>query len=565
MSLDGIFLKNLCRELNSAADSRIDKIFQPSRDEFVLSLRCAAGTKKLLLCARPGLSRLQFTDASFENPAVPPMLCMLFRKHLSGGKILSFSQDGYERVVTIAISATDELGDRKVFNLIIELIGNQSNIILCDCDSRIIDAVRRLDIEASTRMIQPGAFYEAPKKPQKRSVCDSDAFEYVLKNENDTVFYAVMNSLSGVSPLIARELALSLNEKRICELNSEEKALLLKSLNALKAAAENGRPYIIYDEKGEPKDFSFMEILQQGCKSEETDSFSSLLDKFYFERDRLARLRQGAADVYKTLSNAQARAEKKLFLRKEELKKCEKKETLRIYGELIKANIALIEKGAEFARVPNYYDENLALINIPLNPALSAASNSAKYFKDYRKLCSAEQILDALIKENEQEITYLASIKDTLERSETLAEILDIKDELALAGYIRRQQRKAVKRQKLKPLEYLSPDGYKILVGRNNIQNDELTLKTAAKDDIWLHTKNIHGSHVIIKTDGTTPPDSTVLIAAELAAYHSQARNSSQVPVDYTAVKHVKKPSGAKPGMVIYKTNSTVFVTPKEY
>lgn len=565
MPLDGIFLKNLCKELSSAIGSRIDKISQPARDEFVFSLRGIGFSKRLLACARSGSARLHFTNAEFENPAVPPMLCMLMRKYLTGGKILSISQDGYERIVKIDIQCLDEMGERRELSLIVELIGNQSNIILVNPDGRIIDAVRRSDIESGKRLIQPGARYTPPPKIEKLTLDDPRIADTVF-NMREPLQKAVLDTIAGISPLVARELCLGIGDTVACELSDEQKALFIASLSHLTESAERPLPSLLL-ENGIPKDFSFMPISQyEGAYTQTAaPSLCELLDLFYSERDRAHRLRHSAADVYKTVQNALMRAQKKLSLRLSDKRRCEEREKFRIYGELIKANIGLIERGAEEAIVPNYYDEELKPIKIPLSPALSAAANSAKYFKDYRKLCSAEQTLTALIVESEREIEYLSSVEDVLSRAQTLAEILDIKDELTLAGYIKQQRGKQQKRKKLPLMEYISVDGYKILVGRNNVQNDELTLKIADKSDVWLHTKNIHGSHVIIRTEGTVPPDSTVLQAAELAAYHSSARASSQVPVDYTAVKNVKKPSGAKPGMVIYKTNSTVFVTPKNY
>ncbi len=565
MPLDGIFLSKLCRELQGICGCRIDKISQPSKDELVLSLRSVTRSGRLLISARPGAARVHLSEQNFENPAVPPMFCMLMRKHLLGGKILSLTQEGFERAVTLTVLATDEMGEKRENRLICEMIGNQSNIILVGHDGRIIDCVRRSDIESGTRLVQPGARYMPPEAPDKVSPFEDGAAERVLLDEGKMISKALLENVAGISPLIAGEAAAVCFSADIPTESApadagEKLASFLAGLDG------EGTPYILYDEQGLPKDFSYHPITQYGTKyrGERAESYCRLLDRFYAERDRLHRLKHSASDVYKALSNAAARCEKKLHLRKKELEKCADREQYRIRGELIKANLHLIERGAAAARVPNYYDPDLREINIPLNPALSPAANSARYFKEYRKLCSAEQTLGGLIAEAEREREYIASVKDMLSRCETLAEILDIRDELIASGYIKRQGKKVQKRPALKPHRYLSSDGFVILVGRNNVQNDVLTLKTAAKDDLWLHTKNIHGSHVIIVCEGATPPERTVLEAAELAAFHSQARSSSQVPVDYTLVKNVKKPSGAKPGMVIYKTNSTVFVTPRE-
>lgn len=569
MPLDGILLNNLCKELQPACGCRVDKISLPSRDELVISLRSVGFSKKLFVSARPGSARIHFTNASFENPAVPPMLCMLFRKYLSGSKVISVSQEGFERIITVTFLASDEMGELRELKLITELIGNQSNIILVGADGRIIDSVRRSDIENATRLIQPGAVYEPPLSLNKYGVSDPQIIDKIMSLSSRPLSGAILDTVAGFSPLTAREVAFLAdpNDTLVGELDNGRKTKLISVIEEVKAYCQNGVPHLISDENGLPRDFSYMPIHQYGERYRSTafDSFSSLLDSFYSERDRIGRLHHSTADVFKTLSNIAARTEKKLHLRKQELKKCADRENFRIYGELIKANIHQIERGATFAEVPNYYDENLSTIRIPLDPALSPASNSARYFKEYRKLCSAEQTLGRLIEDCERERDYIKSVNDALSRADTLAEILDIKDELIGTGYIKRQKTKAAKRQKLKPKEYTSSDGYRILAGRNNSQNDELTLRTAAKDDIWLHTKKIHGSHVVILCGGTTPPDTTIIEAAQIAAYNSQARNSSQVPVDYTKIKYVKKPSGARPGMVIYTTNNTVFVTPKEF
>ena len=565
MPLDGIFLKNLCSELSSISGSRIDKIFQPSRDELVFLLRSAGFSGKLLLSAKSGMARVHLTNATYENPAVPPMFCMLMRKHLSGAKLLDVTTEKFERVITFHFSATDEMGDRRVLKIIAELIGNQSNIILVNDDGRIIDALRRSDIEQQTRLVQPGAVYSLPESLGKKNIDDLDLADCILSSNDKNLSGAILSKISGVSPLIARETSY-LADPFDSAPEAIDKEKIYSALQVLKEYSKNGKPYMLLNENGSPRDFSYMPITQYGnsFSFREYSSFSELLDAFYEERDLAERLRQGSADIIKLLKNLTERTAKKLNLRKEELKKCADREKFRIYGELIKANIALIPRGAEAASVPNYYDENLNNITIPLNPALSPAENSAKYFKEYRKLCNAESTLHTLIEQCEQEADYIASVSDALSRVKTAAEIAEIKQELTEAGYIRRSRSKVQKQKILPPREFVSPDGYKILVGRNNMQNDILTLRTAEKTDIWLHTKDIHGSHVIILCSGTTPPDSTLLFAAKKAAEHSQAASSSQVPVDYTLVKYVKKPSGAKPGMVIYTHQSTIFVKPNE-
>ncbi len=566
MPLDGIFCNNLCRELRKACGSRIDKIFQPSKDELVFLLRSAGFAERLLVSAKPGTARLHFTNETLENPATPPMFCMLLRKHLSGAKLLDVTQDGYERIISLHFSATDEMGYRRIVKLTAELIGNQSNIILVNEDGRIIDAVRRSDIELSARLIQPGAVYEPPTSLGKGDLNAEDIEERILNNKNQGFSDAVLNTISGVSPLVAREIAFIADpfDAGIESINDTDR--LNSALSKLREYAQNGKPYMLISKDGTPRDFSFMPINQYGNEFSlmECGSFCELLDRFYSQHDRMDRLKQSSAEISKVLQNLIARTERKLYLREEELKKCADREKFRIYGELIKANISLIERGATFADVPNYYDENLNNIRIPLKPELSPAENSARYFKEYRKKCTAETTLHGLIESCKSEKEYLCSVFDALTRAESSAEISEIKEELTASGYIRRQTRRGVKQKPLKFKEF-EISGYKILVGRNNLQNDTLTLRTAQKSDIWLHTKDIHGSHTVIICDGTTPPDEVILAAAQIAAFNSQAKNSSKVPVDYTLIKYVKKPAGAKPGMVIYTHQKTILVEPNAH
>ncbi len=560
MPLDGIYCGHLCRELGAAVGCRVDKISQPSRDELVVLLRSAAFHKKLLISARPGMARIHFTEQNPENPAVPPMFCMLMRKHLSGAKLLYVEQTGADRVINLIFSATDEMGDRKRLSLCAELIGNQANIILINEDGKIIDSTRRSDIETATRLIQPGAVYEPPETQQKLLPESPEIVKALRSSHADCLSSALLQTVAGLSPLTARIVAqeISPENELPCDLTDEQLYRLTELLKQLRSP-DFAKPYTQL-ENGIPKTFSFMPMTGAVTYGD----FSEQLDAFYLERANADRLKGSADAVFKSLKNLRERVSRKLYLREEELKKCEGREQLRIYGELIKANIALIPRGATVARVPNYYDEKLSEISIPLNEALSPAENSARYFKEYRKQCNAEATLHGLIEECKREAVYLESVSDALSRASSIGEVSDIRDELISSGYIRPQKGKTQKRKTLPFKEYLSPDGYKILVGRNNTQNDLLTLKTADKNDIWLHTKDIHGSHAVIICGGITPPDSTILYAAQVAAFNSQAQKSDNVPVDYTLIRYVKKPSGAKAGMVIYTHQSTLYVTPKE-
>ena len=566
MPLDGIFLHHLTKELQKCVGCRADKIHQPNRDELVVLLRSAGFSGKLLITTRSGSARLHITETSPDNPAEPPSFCRLLRKHLSAAKITAIEQVGLDRTVIIRFMSYNEMGDTVYPFLAVELITGRANIILCEESGRIIDALHRSDIERSARLIQPGAKYQLPEAQPKLSpvTADTKAICDAVCDAPTPLSSAILSALEGVSPLVARELAKSVSEsdKIANELDENEKSKLSEVISSFKETLESSAAYTVKEQDGTVRDFSYLPISQYGGESEKAESFSLLLDRFYGGKDTAARIRGMAQDILKLLNNLLARTERKLSYRLDDLERSKNREELRIYGELIKANLYLIKGGAEKATVQNYYDENMGYIDIPLDPALSPAANAAKYFKEYKKSYTAEERLTALIEEDKRDIEYIESVLDSLSRAKTAAELSEIRAELSDAGYIHAPNSKKQRVVASKPLEFTSPSGLKILVGKNNRENDILTLKTAAKTDLWFHTKNIPGSHVILFTDGKTPSDEDLLFAASLAAGHSKAGLSENVPVDFTEVKYVKKPSGAKPGMVIYTTNRTLFVKP---
>lgn len=559
MAFDGGFLHKMITELNTAVDAHVDKIYQPSKDELVLMLRKKDFAKRILITVKPGSARVQFTENRYENPQVPPMFCMLLRKHLSAARLLRVTQPGLERVASLVFSAVNEMGDTVELRLIIELLGSKTNLILVGQDGRIFDALRRSDPETADRLLLPGAAYTYPAGQNKLNPLETDAqtlADAVARQNGDPV-RALLNTADGFSPLICREVS------HKAEQSGDFAAALGTVLDDLKG---EGRPLLLQKKDGTPFDFSYTDIAQYGGELEKRqfDSFSALLDAFYTARDTADRIRHAAGDMIKLVGNLKARTEKKLAIRLCDLKKCENRETLRIYGELLKANLYRLQSGAAFAEVENYYDD-MKPVRIPLNPALSPQKNAAKYFKDYKKTYTAEQTLTALTEQDRQELIYFDSVLDSIARSETLAEIAEIREELAQAGYLKRAAEKRKKQPAAPKLsEYRSDEGYRIVVGKNNRQNDYITTTLAAKNDLWFHVKNIPGSHVVVLCGGGAVSDATVLKAATLAAAHSKAADSAQVPVDYTPVKYVKKPNGAKPGMVIYTTNKTVFVTPRK-
>ncbi len=572
MALDGGFIYRLTKELNCAEGAHIDKIYQPSRDELVFLLRAQGLNKRLFISAHPGSARVHFTEQRPENPPTPPMFCMLLRKHLGGARISEICGSGLERIIKIKTRGLNEMGDIIHPELIIELISSSPNIILVGTDGRIIDAVHRSSIEAGGRLIQPGAIYEEPVPLGKKNILseDIDALTSQILNCSGRLERALLATLEGFSPLICREIAYAVSGNT--DINVEvltktgREHLKTKLLFMRRELTDGGKPVMLTDESGSPTDFSYTEIFQYGkaytCR--EAESFSELLEAFYSRRAQKERIKRESQDLLRMLASLDARISKRMALRAADLKKCENREQLRVFGELLKANLYAVTPGATFIEVQNYYDENLSTVRIPLNPALSPANNAAKFFKDYKKTYTAEQTLTALIEKDKTEKEYINSVLDSLSRAETLADIAEIREELALSGYIRRAKKPQKKAADMSFKEFVSPSGYRVLVGKNNRQNDTLTLSVAAKNDTWFHTKNIPGSHVILFNSGGDISDEDVIFAARLAAENSSAAASANVPVDYTAIKFVKKPSGAKPGMVIYTTNKTVFVTPSK-
>ena len=568
MAFDGSFTKKIVDELNDAVDCHIDKIYQPSRDELVFLLRKKGFAKRLLICARPGVARIHFTETKYENPAVAPMFCMLARKHFSSARLISVTQPDFERIVELHFEATNEMGDRVNLKIICEFIGNQTNIILVDNNNRILDAVRRSDIESTKRLVQPGAVYEYPETQGKINPLLSDTrilVNEVLKQQSMILSKALLNCIDGLSPLICREIAFKSYNDDVAVEEIKDTDPLVECIENLKTdLTDNKKAILICREDGSSADFTYTEIEQYGSvmKNIYCENYSKLLDEFYAKRENEARIKRAATDVSKLVNNAYTRAVKRLAARKEELKNCEDRENLRIYGELLKANLYRIENGSRFAEVENYYDPEFKTVRIPLDPALTPANNAAKYFKDYKKSYTAQQTLTELTAHDKQEIVYLESVVEALDRCETLSDLGEIRDELYEAGYIHRTASQKKSREPSHFLEYTSAEGYRILVGRNNRQNDYITTKLASKNDMWFHVKNIPGSHVIVFSGGGDISEETLVKAATLAAENSKASRSAQVPVDYTPIKYVKKPNGAKPGMVIYTTNRTLFVTP---
>ena len=550
MAFDGAFLHKITQELSVAVGCHVDKIYQPSRDELVLTLRKKGFAERLLITAKSGNARLHFTANKYENPENPPMFCMLMRKYLNAARLVDIIQPELERVAVLLFSSSNEMGDIVEIKLVCELIGNKANIILVNENGRIIDSLRHSDVESGGRLILPNAVYEFPEAQNKLNPLTTE-LSVIIKKAEETSY---LKTVDGFSPLICREIEESENPKdRFAQI-----------LNDLKT---DGNPILILDNNNLPFDFTFTDIKQYGStfKTEKFESFSALLDGFYTKKENVSRINSSAKDIIKLINNLKNRTEKKISLRLLDLEKCKNRETLRIYGELIKANLYSIKNGSEFAEVVNYYDSELKTVKIPLNPAISPSANANKYFKDYKKSYTAEQTLTALIEKDRKELEYFDAVSDSINRSSTLSDLQEIREELEETGYIKRTKDKRKKGNSNSVFkEYTSREGYRILVGKNNKQNDLITTQIASKLDLWFHAKDIAGSHVLVMSGGKVVSDQTVLQAATLAAKNSKAAASSKVAVDYTPVKFVKKPNGAKPGMVIYTTNKTIFVNPTE-
>ena len=573
MSLDGAFLHIVTNELQPLAGARVDKVYQPSREEIVLSLRTFRdGGKKIVLSANSVSARLNLTEASFENPQQPPMFCMLLRKHLSSGKLIAIRQDGLERIVALDFECTNEIGDIVTNTLIAEIMGRHSNIILVR-DGRVIDSIKRItDDISSVRRVLPGIQYEAPPRQDRLCLleCAPEQVLEAVKDSPERLCKKLTSVLEGVSPILTREIAwYSAKDVDIAcnALTDSARDRLKFILNRIKAALTGGKCdfTVVSEPGGKKKDFCFINIEQYSTAMLVTrcDSANALLDGFFASQDRSERTKQRAHDLLKLLMNSYERVSRKLELQKKELADCSGRAVFRVRGDLINANIWRLEKGQTKAVLEDFTTGEP--VEIQLDPRLSPSQNAQKYYTEYRKLDTAEKMLTDLIAKGQQELLYIDSVFDAVSRTDSESDLAEIRRELREQGYLKGGVRADEKVKKTSaPLRFRSSEGFEILVGRNNRQNDQLTLKTAKAGDIWLHTQGIAGSHVIICTGGKQPGEQTLFEAAQLAAYHSKGRSGSGVAVDYVPVKFVKKPAGSKPGMVIFTNNRTLFVTPDE-
>jgi predicted ribosome quality control (RQC) complex YloA/Tae2 family protein len=592
MALDGLFLHCIGQELETAViGAKVDKVYQPSSEELVLTLRSRdLGALKLLLCARANSPRIHLTKATFENPATPPMLCMLLRKRLGGATLTGIRQAGFDRILFLDFSATNELGDKETLTVAMEIMAQYSNVILIGPDGKIIDALKRVDLtRSSKRLILPGLPYELPPQQDKLGLPDHSVEELVERIRTfsaKTLSSAVLSSIQGVSPALAREVAFRAlgDDKHLSEMTDDDFVDLEYPLLELKKeiASPTHTFCVVRDDNDKPFEFSFWGLTQYGpgMATDRYETASELLDDYYARRDSMERIAHKSSDLRRFLNTATERIARKVEVQRAELAKSVDREKLRVYAELINANLYQLEKGVLYYDLENYYDEN-RILRVPADPALSPAQNSQKYYKDYRKTYTAEKKLTEQIEQGTEELAYLETVKDALSRAETERDIGEIRRELVTSGYLKdrtpekknrrgsqrrdgKKARSAKQPPALPPIEYETTDGFRVLVGRNNLQNDKLSMKTAGKLDMWLHTKDFPGSHVIIEAQDGQVSDRAIEEAAIIAAVNSTAVTGDKVPVDYTLVKNLKKPAGARPGKVIFHTNWTIYVTPDE-
>ncbi len=569
MPLDAICLQAVLNELRpQLLGLRIDKIQQPARDQIILVLR----GKRLLLNAGAGAPRIQLTETLRDNPAEPPMFCMLLRKHLSGAKIIGLTQPPLERLVRLELDASDELGRSGRRTLVLEAMGRRSNLILLDGEGRVLDCLRRVDTDMSAnRPVLPGLFYEPPaatgRLPVTAETKNGFSSKFSSAPAEHTLDRFLLDHYFGLSPLMARELAFQAAgdvDTRLFEQNGPES--LWHALEEFLARIQESRftPVCLLRD-GKPMDFACMPVKQYGPAAEAVEfaSFSALMDFFYEARERQERTRQRGADLLRAASTARDRLRRKLAAQEKEYAETQNRDRLRICGDLITANLYRMERGAARLDCENYYADN-APVSIPLDPLLTPQQNAAKYYKRYTKAKTAEKYLRLQMEQAAQDLSYMESVLAEIAQAETEQDFSDIRMELQESGFLRKQGKKKVPKRASNPWEFRTSGGFRVLVGRNNRQNDQLTTKSADRRDLWFHTQKIHGSHVILCTGGAVPTDQDLLVAAKLAAWYSQARESGNVPVDYTEVRNVKKPSGARPGMVIYSTCRTLYVTPEK-
>ncbi len=574
MALDGIFLSAIKDEIQGWIGSRIDRIYQPMSQEIIILLRRPKENIKLLISANSNCARINFTKNDFSNPKKPPMFCMLLRKHLENGRLNSVSQEGFDRVINLEFETRNQIGNKVVYILSVEIMGRHSNIILYNKeDGIIVDAIKRVSSSMSSiRPILPKTKYSHVPSQKKLNIldCDSAAVVNKIVEQKDAFLdQALTLTMEGFSPVVSRELSTGVRDKVLGDFDINDKTIIFDRIQKLKQKIINKEyVFVVLMNQDKPAEFSFMDINQYGESYNKKffSTASELLDFFYLKRDHIERLHKFSDNIINYLKSKISRAERTLNVRQRELKTFSNKNEYKKYGDLLSANLNKVSKGQTSVVVENFYDSNKT-ITLKIDPDKTPIQNVQKYYKIYKKTKNAKVKLNELIIQAQNEIDFLESELDLICRTTNEEEINEIIEELREQNYYLQATNNKSKsgkkaKNKIKPFKFISSDGFIIWCGKNNKQNDILTTKKANKDDVWLHTHDIHGSHVIIFTDGRKVSDKTLEEAAVIAAYNSKGRNGSKIPVDYTEIRNVHKPKGAKPGMVIFEKQKTIFVDP---
>lgn len=573
MAYDAGMLAAVIREINESGVNKIEKIYQPQNDELLIVLRGNGKTERLLINVGSNYPRMHFSVVQKENPATAPLFCMILRKHLMGGKLSGVRQMGFERVAELTFDCYDEMGYETKKYLMVEIMGKYSNLMLVDATQKILCAMKNVDFTTSQkRQVLPGMLYELPPAQDKIDVrdCDGKTFVEMCSNAEPSqkIEKLITSRFMGISSGNAREIswrAAGATDARIEDVSAEQ---LWKALSdAVMSAFSGGTPSMYTDAEGKLVDYSYLKLSKYAGNITvvEYPSFGELLDDFYGKKSNVERIHQKASDVFRLLSNAESRVNKKMALQREELDECARGDEYKLFGDLLIANLYALKRGDSEARVCNYYDETAPMITIPLDTRLSPSQNAQRYYKRYNKSKTAKEMLTVQLENGERELAYIATVFDALTRAETEQDLNEIRDELYHTGYASRMKNYTHKKAgSPKPMRFLTTNGYTVLCGKNNYQNEHLTFKIAERSDWWFHVKNAPGSHVIMQTKGVEPDAVDFTEAAEIAAYYSTVSGGVNVPVDYTQVRHVKKPAGAKPGFVIYHVNWSAYVTPNE-
>lgn len=572
MAFDACMMRAVLTEIRREfPEAKIEKVLQPRNDEIDMLIHYGRKSRRLVFNVGPNAPRLQLSDKPRENPLKAPMFCMLLRKYFVGAKIVAVQQPGFDRIAEFTVACYDEMGFATEKKIVCEIMGKYANLIILDKDSKILSALKIIDFAASTvRQVLPGLKYQIPAKADKLSPLEINEELFFEKLSSfapeRSAEKFITSTYSGIATQIAHELtyrATGALDVPVCNIDKNRFYSIFRAWQQL-LISESYTPTVIFDKDGKPLDYSYMDITYygDGVDKRQFDSLSEMLDTYFEEKDRLEHIHQRARDIINLLSNAEARTERKLGIQRQALLDAERGEEYKKYGDLITANLYRLERGMESFVCTDYYDESCPEIEVKLDGRLSPSQNAQKMYKLYNKCKTAKAVLSEQVVIWERELRYLESVREFLSKAECEQDVLEIRDELYRSGYASKLRGYTPpKKITSTPHRFKTSGGYELLVGRNNLQNDNLTFKTASKGDLWFHTKDIPGSHVIMLCDGEEPSERDYTEAASIAARYSKA-TADLVAVDYTRVKNIKKPAGSKPGFVTYKTNYTAFVRP---